>query len=79
MNNQHKAGEWKIIIPPRIAHQLKKLSGKEQSRIRKAIDGLRNFPKEGDLKRLEPNPEWRLKSVEGEFFSGFIKKKGLSV
>ncbi|MCD4782592.1 MAG: type II toxin-antitoxin system RelE/ParE family toxin [Candidatus Eremiobacteraeota bacterium] len=52
---------WRVIIPPKIARQMRRLQPGEQGRIKGAIDSLRNFPHQGDLRDLKPNPEWRLK------------------
>lgn len=60
MNNSRSDKPWRIIIPPKIARQLQKFTPKEQARIKQGIDGLQNFPHEGDLKDLFPRPEWRL-------------------
>jgi mRNA-degrading endonuclease RelE of RelBE toxin-antitoxin system len=71
---------WKIIIPPKIARQLEHFTTKEQGRLKKAIDGLRNFPHEGDLERLAPDPDWRLR-VGGRriIFKVFEKQRSIGI
>jgi len=56
--------KWKILIPSKIFRQVRRLQPKERDRIIKAIDGLENFPNQGDIKDLKPDPEWRLRVGE---------------
>ena len=53
---------WRVIITPRAERELKGLQSPDQARIREALDGLTDFPRQGDLRKLRGREEeWRLR------------------
>ena len=53
---------WRVIITPRAERELKGLQSRDQARIREALDGLTDFPRQGDLRKLRGREEeWRLR------------------
>ena len=53
---------WRVEIAGRAEKELKRLSPKDQDRIRAAIDALAGGPEHGDIKKLQgPGNEWRLR------------------
>ena len=53
---------FRIFVDPVVNKELRRLSSKDQGRIRTAIDGLSAGPPGGDVKKLQGREnEWRLR------------------
>ena len=53
---------WRIVVTPRAERELKGLPTRDQGRVRAGLDGLAEFPAQGDLSKLRGREnEWRLR------------------
>lgn len=52
-----KSSEFEIVFSPKALRQVKKLESETQARLKGAVEkGLRRFPPQGDIVKLEGKP-----------------------
>jgi mRNA interferase RelE/StbE len=55
---------WRIVISRGAERELRRLSASNQRRVVAALDGLVEFPQQGDIRKLRGRNEWRLRVGE---------------